>query len=266
MFLRIIFPILVVIGGLISHLLGKNQRVAKKAIFVISLVLLIYKIAEYCYKGLIIHKPVYPVEISHISYFVVGTVGAFGFKKPLFFAGFLSLISGIGYTIGAVVQPYIITETLNTYEMWQGVATHFILFVLGFLILFESGELKIKDWWATLLGLVLLVCYVLLVHYKYIFPKANLKSIIIDKIITGDILAYVMDPSAITPFLRTLILILIVIVFTSLIFVFYYINHRKYVTNIKDASKLGDKNTYGIIPFLVKNYSKKKLNKTNYDF
>ena len=88
----------------LALLLRNNRKLSVQVLFGVSLFLLVFKTVEFaCYRA--VGKALYPVEFSHISYFVLGATMVSGVKKLRPFAGLCSLISGVAFVFATTASP-----------------------------------------------------------------------------------------------------------------------------------------------------------------
>ncbi len=168
----------------------KNKFLIKLIIYSIAIVLLVWKTIEFTYYG-ITNTGTYPIEFSHISYFVYGVIILSGIKKFYFTAGIYGFLSGIGYIIGGVASPKTMLTSLPPYLVIMGYISHMFLLLGGLLTLFKVKRYPLKDIYITYIFLALTFIFAYLVKIKVFYSDANnLNSLIIMKLIDGSILQY----------------------------------------------------------------------------
>ena len=169
----------------------KNKFLIKLIIYSIAIVLLVWKTIEFTYYG-VTKTGSYPIEFSHISYFVYGAIILSGIKKFYFTAGIYGLLSGIGYIIGGLASPKTMLTSLPPYLVIMGYISHMLLLLGGLLTLFKVKRYPLKDIYITYIFLALTFIFAYLVKIKVFYPDANnLNSLIIMKLIDGSILSYI---------------------------------------------------------------------------
>ena len=79
-----------------AWLLRKNRKANMITLFVVSFVLLIFKSIQFGIERSVHH---YPIEFSHLSYFILGATVTVGVKKLRPFAGICAFISGLAFVL-----------------------------------------------------------------------------------------------------------------------------------------------------------------------
>lgn len=204
-----------------------NRKISMTVLFAVSTVLLTYKICEFVYYR-IAGIPKYPVEFSHISYFIVGVTVCFGIKKMRPFAGISSLLAGIGYIITATFSPdTFVSNGSNVYYIALGVIQHELLFFTGCILLFNIDKYSIKNIWVPIVGIVVMVLFSITVHERIIYPDYDERDkMIIYEIVTGMILRHIMPMENITIALRVITALGIGLAAVGLLFAFYFVNKK----------------------------------------
>lgn len=175
---------------LILTIFLKNKFIIKLIIYSIAIVLLVWKTIEFTYYG-VTKTGSYPIEFSHISYFVYGVIILSGIKKFYFTAGIYGLLSGIGYIIGGVASPKTMLTSLPPYLVIMGYISHMLLLLGGLLTLFKVKRYPLKDIYITYIFLALTFIFAYLVKIKVFYPDANnLNSLVIIKLVDGSLLEY----------------------------------------------------------------------------
>ena len=155
-------------------LLHRHLRASYIVAMCVGTVLILYKTCEFSYYRAIGH-PEYPVEFSHISYFIIGATMLTGVKKMRFFAAFCGSAGGIGYLIATILSPdSMVTEMSSTYYVVMAVIQHELLFFVGLLLMFDVQRHSYRDIWVPIVGTVAIVGFSLLVYYHYIYRVAVL--------------------------------------------------------------------------------------------
>ena len=203
----------------------KNKFLIKLIIYSIAIVLLVWKTIEFTYYG-VTKTGSYPIEFSHISYFVYGVIILSGIKKFYFTAGIYGLLSGIGYIIGGVASPKTMLTSLPPYLVIMGYISHMLLLVGGLLTLFKVKRYPLKDIYITYIFLALTFIFAYLVKIKVFYPDANnLNSLIIIKLIDGSILSYI-GVTYNESWIIVLITILVYVVLALFTFIMNLINNK----------------------------------------
>ena len=145
--------------------LHRHLRASYIVAMCVGTVLILYKTCEFSYYRAIGH-PEYPVEFSHISYFIIGATMLTGVKKMRFFAAFCGSAGGIGYLIATILSPdSMVTEMSSTYYVVMAVVQHELLFFVGLLLMFDVQRHSYRDIWVPIVGTVVIVGFSLLVYY-----------------------------------------------------------------------------------------------------
>ena len=129
----------------------------KLVVFILALfasILLIWKIIEFTYYGLT-HTGTYPIEISHISYFVFSVIILSGIRSLYFTAGIFAFLSGCGYALAGLVSPKSIVTSLDFPIFVMGIVSHMMLLLGGMLTLFKYHKYQVKYFYFPIIGLVL---------------------------------------------------------------------------------------------------------------
>lgn len=216
--------ILIFIGCILSCIFLKSKKFVSIIIFFISLILLIWKTVEFSYYAYI-QNGIYPIEISHVSYFLVGVVFVFGIKKLYYTAGFFAFISGLGYFFAGIISPLSIINSLTQYLFIMGYISHTLLLFIGMLILFNFKKFSYKDIYIPYFSFGILLIFAYLVSIKVLYPLASgIDSMFVIKLIKGDILSYFNIFSNYE--INIIISCLVVLIILILIFLLYYINQK----------------------------------------
>lgn len=151
---------------------------------------MVWKTIEFTYYE-ITNTGTYPIEFSHISYFVYGVIILSSIKKFYFTARIYGLLSGIAYIIGGVASPKTMLTSLPSYLVIMGYISHMLLLLGGLLTLFRVKRYPLKAYLFTYIFLALTFIFAYLVKIKVFYPDANnLDSLVIIKLIDGFLLEY----------------------------------------------------------------------------
>ena len=168
----------------------KSEKLVVFILVLFASILLIWKTIEFTYYGLT-HTGTYPIEISHISYFVFSVIILSGIKKLYFAGGIFAFISGCGYTLAGLVSPKSIVTSLDFPIFVMGVISHMMLLLGGMLTLFKYSKYDLKHFYFPIIGLILACILAYLAENHYIYPDATgLDNLVIIKLINGSILSY----------------------------------------------------------------------------
>ena len=83
--------------------LRNHRKATYIMVFVVAAVLLIYKSQEFI-RDKIAGNGVYPVEFSHISYFILGVTVVTGCKKMRAFASDCSMLAGLSFMVASIIS------------------------------------------------------------------------------------------------------------------------------------------------------------------
>ena len=184
-----------------------------------------WKTIEFTYYG-IINTGTYPIEFSHISYFVYGVIIMSSIKKFYFTARIYGLLSGIGYIIGGVASPKTMLTSLPSYLVIMGYISHMLLLLGGLLTLFKVKRYPLKAYLFTYIFLALTFIFAYLAKIKLFYQDANnLNSLVIMKLIDGSILSYIGLANN-EPWLNALITILVYAVLALFTLIMNLINNK----------------------------------------
>ncbi len=151
-----------------AWLLRKNRKANMITLFVVSLVLLIFKSIQF---GIDRSAHRYPIEFSHMSYFILGATMTVGVKKLRPFAGLCAFISGLAFVLAGIFAPTPIYEDAeNTFNWVTGIIQHEVLLFAGLCIIFNTDKYSIKDIWIPAVGIVIMFIFSALVYNKVIYP------------------------------------------------------------------------------------------------
>ncbi|MDE5616213.1 MAG: hypothetical protein K2I78_00325 [Clostridia bacterium] len=223
----------------IVWLMRNNRKACMITLFVISTILLVYKTVEFAYYR-IAHKGLYPVEFSHITYFVLGVTVCFGIKKMRAFAGICSVLAGFGYIVAACFSPdSIITEASAVYYIPLAIIQHEVLWFAGCLLLFNTDKYSLKDIWVPLVGVVAMIVFSILVSQRIIYKDfAGYDNMIIIKIITGRIVEYLIGAEKVTVAKQAITASVLIIAAIGIFVSFYFVNNYAFKRREKNGSQI----------------------------
>lgn len=249
-----------------AWLLRKNRKANMITLFVVSLVLLIFKSIQF---GIDRSAHRYPIEFSHMSYFILGATMTVGVKKLRPFAGLCAFISGLAFVLAGIFAPAPIYEDAeNTFNWVTGIIQHEGLLFAGLCIIFNTDKYSIKDIWIPAVGIVIMFIFSVLVYNKVIYPDLldkNRENMIIIFVLFGTILQYVLPAGTFIPvWLRVLSIIIEVILLSIVLWSFYFINNKFYDKKLKKypdfAGKGEEYSIIALVSYLIaKNKGKKAV-------
>ena len=243
----------------LTALMRNNRKASMITLFSISSVLLLYKISEFIYYR-VAGIPKYPVEFSHISYFILGVTVVSGVKSMRPFAGICSLLAGVGYIITATFSPdTFVANGSNTYYIVMGVVQHELLFFSGCILMFNIDKYSIKNVWVPIVGIVVMVLFSIAVHERLIYPDYDERDkMIIYEIVTGTILRHVMAAEKITVALKVITAFGIGFASAGLLVAFYLVNGKYFESRKKRGVEIAGEDFQTGLFFWVDNAIKNK--------
>ena len=245
-----------------AFLLRNNRKLSVQVLFGLSLFLLVFKTVEFAsYRGA--GKALYPVEFSHLSYFILGATMVTGVKKMRPFAGLCAFISGLAYLLATTAAPSsVYNDAYSIYFMIVSITQHLLLLFSGLLLLFAFDRYSIKDIWISILGVIAIFVFSALVYNRIIYKDfANRDAMVIIYILTGTILKYVLPTGFVIPiWLRVVTIIVMMAILIGAFAAYYLVNNKIFDKREKNGNALKDTDyELGIIP-LVKYFIDKKKN------
>lgn len=248
-----------------TAIMRNDRKTSMIVLFSLSSVLLIYKISEFIYYR-IAGIPKYPVEFSHISYFILGVTVVSGVKSMRPFAGICSLLAGVGYIITATFSPdTFVANGSNTYYIVMGVIQHELLFFAGCILMFDIDKYSIKNIWVPIAGIAIMVLFSIAVHERIVYPDYDERDkMIIYEIVTGTILRHVMPAEKITLALRIITAIGIGFASAGLLVGFYSVNKRYFERRENRKIKItGENFQMGLFYWIGNAVKNKKISAQN---
>lgn len=237
-------------------ILMRNHRKASLIIaFVLATILLIYKSQEFI-RANISNNGSYPVEFSHISYFIVGVTVVTGCKKMRAFASYCGMLSGAAFMIaGLLSSKSMVHDASSTFSLVVSITQHNVLWLCGFLLFLNVGHFNIKEIYIPIIGIACMVGFSYLVHYHIIYPDfKKWDDMVIIKIAEGEILGYIIDPSKLTLGLRIFTVAGIAFLVGLTLVLFYWGNDKIYRARVKKYEQIGkkmDTTEIGIFPAIA---------------
>ena len=233
-----------------------HRRASMYLVFVLAAILLVFNAVYFGINR--VRRGWYPVEFSHISYFVMAVSVVLGSRKLLSLAGYCSMLTGLGYILAGVVSPVsLLTTSFSAAELAIPIIRHQAMWLCGFLIFFNVGVFRMRDIWVALTGIALMIGFSLLVYYGLVYPgfdEGERETMQIITIVQGNILQYVTHkPLPLIARAATSVGIGLAVVATVIL---YHIVNIKINAARRDKSlRLGrkqDESQIGVLPFLLK--------------
>ena len=247
-----------------AWLLRKNRKANMITLLVVSVVLLIFKSIQF---GLARSKHQYPIEFSHLSYFILGATMTVGVKKLRPFAGLCAFISGLAFVLAGIFSPApIVRDAESTFNWVTGIIQHEVLLFAGLAIIFNTDKYSIKDIWIPIVGIVIMFVFSALVYNRVLYPdlaQKNHDEMVIIFILYGTILKYLLPAGTVIPiWARVLTIIGEVILLGVILCSFYFVNNKFYDKKLKKYPDfVGNSEEYSLIElvkYIVKKYKDKR--------
>ncbi|MDE6189796.1 MAG: hypothetical protein K2G37_05885 [Clostridia bacterium] len=248
------------IEAVIAWLIRNDRKTVMLVMITLASVLLTYKTIEFAYYR-IARKGLYPVEFSHISYFVFAATACMGAKKMRAFAGICSVFAGFGYLIGAVFSPNsIVTEASAIVNIPISILQHEVLWFVGLLLLFNVDRYSIKEIWVSIVGVAVMVIFSVLVYNRIIYKDfVNRDKMIIIKIVTGKIAEYLTGPGNLSMVWQVITAVAMAIASAGLLVSFYFINEAAFKKREKNGRVIKHADyEVGILPLIKSLIEKRK--------
>ncbi|MDE6472228.1 MAG: hypothetical protein K2L52_04300 [Clostridia bacterium] len=247
-----------------AWLLRKNRRANMITLFVVSLVLLIFKSIQFGIERSIHH---YPIEFSHLSYFILGATVTVGVKKLRPFAGICAFISGLAFVLAGIFSPApIVRDAESTFNWVTGIIQHEVLFFAGLVIIFSTDRYSIKDIWIPIVGIFIMFIFSVLVYKRVLYPdlaEKNHDGMVIICVLSGTILKYVLPAGSIVPvWLRVMTVIIEMILLGVILWAFYFVNNKFYDKKLKKypdfAGNAEEYSAIALVKYIIKKNNDKK--------
>lgn len=167
---------------------GKRSLVCLLSVILAS-ALLLFKSGEGIY---FLTQGIYfiPYEVSHLAYWVVPILLLLGFPGSDYAAGALSFICGVGFLLGAVIDPSDLIANMTLYEEIRLFFTHELLFFLSLLLLFDFRSFSGKDYAVFVATMLVFLLYFLLLRYRVLFVEDFTSRSIALQVMDGSLVAY----------------------------------------------------------------------------
>jgi hypothetical protein len=174
-----VYGLLLSISLIIISFIMLNIRHKRQVLWILSIVMLVYKVIEYAYYLLSGELTKLPIEYSALAYFIFSFVIVFKIKKYYGFAGFVACLSGFGYLIAF---PFMGDGSFINHGVYLTVAAlinHLFLF-MGSLFLMTFHRYKKSDLKIIMNYTIIYTIYVLAVSYLISFDQTHFIVILLD--------------------------------------------------------------------------------------
>jgi len=187
-----VYGLLLSISLIISSFLMLNIRHKRQVLWILSIVMLIYKVIEYAYYLLSGELTKLPIEYSALAYFIFSFVIVFRIKKYYGLAGFVACLSGFGYLLAF---PFMGDGSFINHGVYLTIAAlinHLFLF-MGSLFLMTFHQYKKSDLKIIMNYTIFYTIYVLAVSYLISFDQTHFIVILLDlnERVPGRIISFV---------------------------------------------------------------------------
>lgn len=254
---------------LFAWLLRKNRKLGMIILVAVSAVLLVFKSIKF---GLQRAEHKYPIEFSHLSYFILGAVMVVGTKRLRPFAGLCAFISGLAFILAGIFSPTPIVRDASSTMSWiESIIQHEVLLFGGIMIIFNTDRYNIKDVWMSVVGIAIMFIFSALVYKRILYPDLadkNHDNMVIVFVMNGTILKYLMSDGASVPVvLRVFTIIGEAILLGLILWGFYAVNNKVYDKKLKKYPDFaGNSEEYSLIElvkFIVAKVKTKKAAQTD---
>ena len=242
----------------VETLIAVSLRHYRKAsliiVFIVASILLVYKSQEFI-RDKIVQNGIYPVEFSHICYFIMGVTVVTGCKKMRAFASYCGMLAGLAFMIASIVSSQsMINDAASPFSLGISVTQHMLLWFCGFMLFLNVGHFDIRDIWIPVLGIALMVVFSYLVHLRIIYPDFyKYDDMVIIKIAEGTILGYVIA-GELPMWLRVGTVAVIAAAVAASLVAVYKLNDKYYRFKAEKCERQGvkyDETEIGIFPLIA---------------
>jgi hypothetical protein len=236
-----------------AFLLRGKRAIVRRIALILATVLLLYKSGEGIY---FLTQGIYfiPYEVSHLAYWVVPILLLLGFSGSDYAAGALSFICGVGFLLGAIIDPSDLIANMTLYEEIRLFFTHELLFFLSLLLLFDFRSFAWKDYVVFVGMMLVFLLYLLLLRYRVLFAEDFTSRSIALQVMDGSLVNYLhpQAPLALRVGFAILCISLIFLVPSGLIFLgrlfFAWRTHK----GIVQTEMVPYEERYGLLPLLAR--------------
>ena len=156
--LTIVLILWLVLETVLAFALYNHRRASYILTYCIALFVLVFHIWYFIDQSKI---QMYPVEFSHISYFVFSVCVVFGSKKMQSFAGFCGMLTGLAFLIAGCFSPQsMLNDAASGVSLFISVMRHELLWLGGLLLFLNVARFDIKDIWISVVGIALIVGFI----------------------------------------------------------------------------------------------------------
>lgn len=220
---------------LLFFLLRKSRVIMPVVIFILGIALMVFEIA-----ALTIHH-VEPVEMSHISYFILGLALLTGIRELYLWAGVASLTSGAGFFVGGIFLTDFMVNGVVVY--YKSIVSHSLLLFCGLFLLFGMTKMQKKDLIYASFGYVIVFLYEVIARYSGLYSFQNLNKYFFMHVIDGTVVNhYLFGNDNLHLGLQIAMPVLACAFFIGLCFLFYWLSNK--------VRRKGEAVVIGLVPLL----------------
>lgn len=183
----------------------------------------------------------YPIEFSHISYFIFGAVVFLGLRRLYGLAGYCATLTGLGNIIALCVSVESMIEGFRSVGYFAlSVVLHNLMFFGGLLLLCDTVKFRMKDIWTVFVAVAAICGFAQLVNAGIVYGDIDYKdSIIILKIMDGRILEYLIAPEKLTVAIKVVGTVAIFLAVCGTIVLYFWGNNKIYGKRVAAAQTRG---------------------------
>lgn len=191
----------------------------------ISVIIFLSKLFEYIVNNIQGNITI-PVEISTISYFIVSIIIAFKIEKMYNIASFFGIVCGLGYFLFYIILGFTVENEITTKGLIEGIFCHGYLLITGIYIFTQEKFNKEKHYylWITILGII---------SWSMVFFDIEQRGITFIYYIIKPTYLFVSEQMIINVAIIMTYYIIILILFYTLIKLFYRFNNKLYDNKIQ---------------------------------
>lgn len=181
----ILLPGLIVLGLVLTRF-----KFGLRLAGTLAVILAIYRAFTFIQAAAVGHDNIVPVELSHVTVFVMGAIAIAGIPQLEFFGGYMGVICGLAYSLAAIVSPGKVLSTLTAFEQIQGLVIHSLLLLLGMVFVFGARRYKWRAIGYSAVGIACYFVFGILVSEGVLYGGVNTSGYVIVKLVHGQALSY----------------------------------------------------------------------------
>lgn len=220
---------------LLFFLFRKSRVIMPVVIFILGIALMVFEMVT------IIIYHIVLVEISHISYFILGLALLTGIRELYLWAGVASLTSGAGFFVGGIFLTDFMVNGVGVY--YKSIVSHSIFLFCGLFLLFGMTKMQKRDLISAAFGYVIVFLYEVIARYSGIYSFQNLDKYFFMHVIDGTAVNhYLFGNDNLHLGLQIAMPVLTCAFFIGLCFLFYWLSNK--------VKRKGEAVVIGLVPFL----------------